>query len=282
MAASPIPGPAGLFDESVPLRLCLDSRHVGWRGAFFATMELPREGDVDHGHPHHCLQRTRQSLELKAWPDTSWNVVPPRITVWQPGGEQRGSWRGGNSLQFLFISNEHVARVLDDQPRRMPGKSGYVTGSRVLELIFDALDADLSQGSPAGPLVGDGLITAMIGQLCSAPEPTTFTLRATWRARVLEYIDANLSRPLTLAELASEAGVGERQFCRTFRASTGESPHQFVLRRRVERAKALIARGAPLSDVALSSGFADQSQLTRTFSRCVGMTPGGFRMSLRR
>jgi AraC-like DNA-binding protein len=72
-----------------------------------------------------------------------------------------------------------------------------------------------------------------------------------------------------------------RQFCRAFRASTGDSPHQYLLNQRVERAKALIGAGRALSEVALDSGFADQSQLTRTFVQRVGITPAAYRASLR-
>jgi AraC family transcriptional regulator len=100
------------------------------------------------------------------------------------------------------------------------------------------------------------------------------------RRRVLERIEHDIDQPLTLDALAAEAGLGVRQFCRAFRASTGASPHQFVLERRIARAQTLIAAGGVLAEVALQCGFADQSQLTRSFSRCVGLTPAAYRRTL--
>jgi AraC family transcriptional regulator len=69
--------------------------------------------------------------------------------------------------------------------------------------------------------------------------------------------------------------------CRAFREATGVSPHQYLLRCRVEHAKRLIARGLPLAEVAVQCGFADQSQLPRTFVGHVGTTPGRYRNSVR-
>ncbi|MEO8804702.1 MAG: helix-turn-helix transcriptional regulator [Burkholderiaceae bacterium] len=76
------------------------------------------------------------------------------------------------------------------------------------------------------------------------------------------------------------AGLGIRQFTRAFRDATGRSPHQYLLHRRVEQAKALIREGLPLADVAIQCGFSDQSQLTRTFVAQLGTTPGRFRTGL--
>ena len=277
----PLPGPVGLFNVSVMPRFLLNSSRVGWHGAFFTSIVAAPAGRVDHGHQRYCLQRSSRPFEVRRSPKASWQTIPPSIGVWQPGYEQRDAWRRGGHAQFLFIASEHVARVLDGQPRRMSEMPYHPARSRVLELIFDALDADLAQGSPAGPLVGDGLITALIGHLAGSPDPGPAVLTASARRRVVEYIDANFARPMSLVDLAAVAGVGARQLCREFHASTGESPHQFVLRRRVDNAKALIAKGLPLADVAAACGFADQSQLTRTFARRVGVTPGRYRAALR-
>ena len=68
-------------------------------------------------------------------------------------------------------------------------------------------------------------------------------------------------------------------FARQFKAATGLPPHQFVITRRVERAKELLQAGTDLSlaEVALRAGFSDQSQFSRHFKRLVGVTPGQFR-----
>jgi methylphosphotriester-DNA--protein-cysteine methyltransferase len=81
----------------------------------------------------------------------------------------------------------------------------------------------------------------------------------------------------------SPGALNPYHFARQFKAATGLPPHQYVIRRRVERAKELLQAGTDLSlaEVALHAGFSDQSQFCHHFKRLVGVTPGRFRMSAR-
>jgi AraC family transcriptional regulator len=83
--------------------------------------------------------------------------------------------------------------------------------------------------------------------------------------------------------MAAVARLSSYHFARQFRAATGLPPHQFVLARRVDRARQLLQGGddSPLAQVAARAGFSDQSQFTRHFKRLVGVTPGRFRTSAR-
>ncbi len=95
---------------------------------------------------------------------------------------------------------------------------------------------------------------------------------------VYDYVEAHLGEPITLDGLAAAVSLSRFHFARRFRQSTGTSPHDFVLRQRVERAKMLVTRtSAPLLDIATRCGFSDQSHMTRVFNRYVGMTPGQYR-----
>lgn len=281
--AVPLPGPDGLFTVSHAPRFLLDSNAAGWQGAFFTEFWFAPAGHVRHTHERYCLQRTFKPVEASARAGQSWELVPAGVTVLQPGDEQRGQWRGAGLGQFLFLAPERAEEILSGVPGRLSGCSPLrPVRSRLADLIFDGLAQDLVQGSPAGPLVGDSLIAALFAHLSGLAEtPVRAGLAPPLRERVIEFIDANLARPVALAELAAVAAMGVRQFCRAFRASTGDSPHQYLLNQRVERAKALIGAGRALSEVALDSGFADQSQLTRTFVQRVGITPAVYRASLR-
>jgi AraC-like DNA-binding protein len=105
---------------------------------------------------------------------------------------------------------------------------------------------------------------------------------AQWQEkRILEMMAANLDGNVRLRLLAREAGLSVSQFARAFRKSTGVAPHQWLLQRRVEAAKSLLKdRRIPLSEVAVSVGFADQAHFTRVFSAVVGMPPGLWRRCL--
>jgi transcriptional regulator GlxA family with amidase domain len=100
-----------------------------------------------------------------------------------------------------------------------------------------------------------------------------------WQIRkVASHVEANLDRPIKNEELAALVRLNGSHFGRAFRNSFGEPPHEYVIRRRVERAQGLmLSTEASLSDIALDCGLADQSHLTRLFRRIVGESPRAWR-----
>ncbi|OKO76032.1 AraC family transcriptional regulator [Bradyrhizobium sp. AS23.2] len=105
---------------------------------------------------------------------------------------------------------------------------------------------------------------------------------AAWQIkRAEETLAANLEGDLSLADLANDCGLSASHFSRAFRQSTGLSPHQWLQQHRVDVAKSLLSnRNLSLSEVALASGFADQSHFTRVFARLAGISPGAWRRTL--
>jgi AraC-like DNA-binding protein len=95
--------------------------------------------------------------------------------------------------------------------------------------------------------------------------------------RVRERLADELLEPPSLAELASMEGLSKYQLLRRFEKTYGVPPHAWLLARRAERARRLIRDGASLALAAASSGFADQSHMTRVFVRHFGFTPGAWR-----
>ncbi|MFA5955915.1 helix-turn-helix domain-containing protein [Hyphomicrobium sp.] len=96
-----------------------------------------------------------------------------------------------------------------------------------------------------------------------------------WRLkRVVEYVDANISEQITLAALASTAGMSRMYFASQFKAATGMRPHDYVLNKRIERAQTLLlTTSEPLVEIALSVGFQTQAHFTTIFKKIVGNTP---------
>jgi len=283
MPVAPLTEHPGLYTVSVLPRFMLGSERVGWQGTYFTDIAGAPAGTVNHGHERYCIQRCLHPVLRRSLRGGSWREVPAGFAVWQAGDECRFHWRQGGRSQFLFIAPALAEAVLERVPRRLVGRGDRdPLRSRVVELIFDALQADLSQGSPAGPLVGESLIAALLVQLTESAQPPPSPLAVPARERAVELMEARLAEPIALEELATAAGVGVRQFSRAFRAATGQSAYQYLLQRRVEHAKGLIAKGLALADVAQQCGFVDQSQLTRTFTRRVGTTPGRYRALIRR
>jgi AraC-like DNA-binding protein len=88
-----------------------------------------------------------------------------------------------------------------------------------------------------------------------------------------EYLDANFTRQISLAELAQVAGLSKYHFCRTFRETVGVSPHVYQNHLRLNQAKKLLAQKSSLADVAYEVGFYDQSHFGRHFKDFSGVTP---------
>lgn len=96
--------------------------------------------------------------------------------------------------------------------------------------------------------------------------------------RVLQFVDDNLQNPIHLRDLAAIANLSPFHFSRTFRETTGRSPHRFVRERRLEKAKQLVVEGkAELTEIAAICNFSSQASFTRAFTRVVGMSPAKYR-----
>jgi AraC family transcriptional regulator len=97
--------------------------------------------------------------------------------------------------------------------------------------------------------------------------------------QVTDFIADNYGGDLSLDDLARAAGMSTFHFAREFKRTTGTTPHQYLIKFRVERAKALLAEGGmPLVEVGAQSGFSHQSHFTRLFRRLTGTTPQSYRL----
>jgi len=95
---------------------------------------------------------------------------------------------------------------------------------------------------------------------------------------LIEFIEANLHDHLTLDAMAAQVGISPLYLARAFKAAVGQSPHQYVLMRRIERAKELLrTTDMPIVDVALSVGFSSQSHLSHWMIRHTGVSPAAYR-----
>jgi AraC-like DNA-binding protein len=102
---------------------------------------------------------------------------------------------------------------------------------------------------------------------------------APWQLRrALEFIDANLGADPSISEVATQCGLSGDYFGRAFKRATGFSPHRWLTKRRLERAKVLLDElDLPLAEIAQVCGFADQSHFTHVFFKSEGCNPGNWR-----
>jgi AraC family transcriptional regulator len=143
-------------------------------------------------------------------------------------------------------------------------------------------------GGPSGPTFVDGVSIALASRLFTlnsmrggALVSNRCTPLPKWRLkRAVDYIEANLTRPIYLAELSNIVGLTRMHFAAQFRAATGCSPHNYILRRKVAYSQQLLLDPQlPIADVAAMMGFSSQAHFTVAFKRVVGKTPVRWRRS---
>ncbi len=139
-------------------------------------------------------------------------------------------------------------------------------------------------GGMASRLLTDGLAHELLGRLLRladgiTDEPCTkHKLDDHQLSLVLDYIHENYHRPISLDELARVAGRSQFHFSRRFKERTGQSPHQYVINRRIALAQRLLREERlPIAEIAYACGFSSQSHLTDMFRRRIGITPGRYR-----
>jgi AraC-like DNA-binding protein len=138
---------------------------------------------------------------------------------------------------------------------------------------------------PGFVLFGDSLVTAMIARLSQLnnlqPAPNRrLGLTRGQLARVTEFMRDNIDQPIRLSDLAALADLSSSQFGRAFKVSTGTAPHKWFLDARIECAKAMLADPRRnLVDIALETGFSEQSHFSRAFRAATGATPNAWRRS---
>lgn len=218
------------------------------------------------------------------------------------GGRTHMNWQhreliafipSGMDTQFEFNANTQALQFYLP-PGTLQGASEAHRGTelppilgernRRVAWLMGLVEHELRAPSFGTSLLVDGLIGAIAQTLVStfagaAPGPEDrITLTRAKLDRVIDYIEAHIAEPIALNDLAGVAGLSTYHFARVFKASTGDTPYQFLRRRRIALATRLLAEGmVPLAEVARSCGFANQAHFTAAFTRETGLSPGRYR-----
>src|SRR5580698_2368024 len=199
----------------------------------------------------------------------------------------RGEWVGLMNVPHLQLGISDVALMAAcDEPNGevelCPHRKFADTR---LGALVAAVHAEMVAGFPNGRLFLDSVEQAMAVALVSGyavrQSPVQISRGGLGPARLRrigELVQARLEGDLSLDEMAQSVGLSTAHFARVFRKSTGETPHQFVLRQKLERAKAMLrAPGARVLDVAVACGFKTQQHFAQVFRDLCGISPTGYR-----
>ncbi len=284
------------YSEQCPISPTLTSVAAGWKSVSLEYYQHP----IPTGEtPKLCFDHYAIAVNLGHGFQLDWQVedfargqvqrqmlfhggmtlVPVKHLNW-------GAWnqpiQGFNiNLKPELLTSNAAELLAVDQVEVMPQKPFY--DPMILQIGL-ALKADLESQRPGGRLYAETLSNSLAVHILrnySAHNHRSVHplggLSPTHLQLVINYINDYLDQELGLEELAAIAQLSVYHFCRSFKRSTGCTPHQYVIRQRVERAKLLLKDGKMgISEVAIVCGFTHQSHLNRHFKRLTGITPKNF------
>ena len=203
-------------------------------------------------------------------------------------------WEVKGNDTFLTLSLppallQRAAEELGLEPTGIEVRNRFQVRDTQLEHIGWALKEEMECGNPCGSVYLDSLAIAVAMRLiCYHSSKHVEMKRPNKRLsdcrirKVFDYIEDNLAASISLDDLASVVGLSVSHFKVLFREATGLSPHQYLIRRRVERARYLLGEsGLSISQIAVRTGFAHQSHLARHMHRLLGVSPGALREMMR-
>ena len=270
-------------------------RKAAWDGIRLEHCEL-RPGELPrHRHREHVILLSmtdgcRGELITGSGIGVSGTQARGNVCVVPAGLDHQAVLEGNSEHLALYLDPSLIAKAASEA--QLAGSfelaERYARRDPVISSVGMALLGELDSEGLSGRLYAESLGNVLAVHLLryyAVPntQPVTFKggLSATRLRQVTEFISDNYGRDIKLAELAQVAGMSSFHFAREFKRTTGTTPHQYLIKFRIERAKALLAkRDLPLIEVGLRSGFSHQSHFTRLFRRVTGTTPHSYRTQL--
>jgi AraC family transcriptional regulator len=204
-------------------------------------------------------------------------IIPPNLGgVWEI--------KSPDTALVIGLKLGVLQRMVEESggdPQKLQVFNRFQARDAQIEHIGWALKAEMENGYPSGRSYMDALATGLAtrivrnhSSLARPHRPMKAAMPARRLKAVLGYIEDNLGRDLGLGEIADAAGLSVSHFKALFRKSLGMPPHQYLLRRRVERAAMQLRSGnMPIGQIALENGFCHQSHLALHTRRVLGVTP---------
>ena len=268
----------------------VSKREAAWDGIRLAHFHF-REGELpEHSNRDHLITfaraggcrgeiRTESGFYARANDEQSVCVIP--------SGQPFSARLKGDSEQLaIYLDPQLVLRAADEAGVGGGGAIEVVEtfspDDAVARSVGLALLAELEAEAPGGRLYAESLANLLAVHLLRHYTAATPTFKGGLSGRrlrrVMAFIEENYESDLSLAELAQVGGISTFHFAREFKRATGTTPHQYLIKFRVERAKSLLAESEmPLVEVSSRAGFSHQSHFTRLFRRLTGTTPRAFR-----
>jgi AraC family transcriptional regulator len=261
---------------SSPLHGVIVERHA------IGAIEIP-----EHEHASFCMHmQISGPVEMEWWSEGKNKKERPgtgSLILLAPGTRDRLRWTAPSRRVVVSIDESLLLRAARELGReRVPSfDNRWEFQDRQLRLLISELAREMESGWTTGSLYGDllgmslsvALVRKHATEGIAAPAVRGGMPKARLK-RVLDYIAENCHLDLRLDDLAQVAGTSLFHFARLFRAETGATPHQYLVRQRLEQAKTLLRlRSRTIAEIAAETGFANASHFSRVFREHTGATP---------
>jgi len=267
------------------------SHRSSWSSVHLEHHLLPATDTGEHSLAHHCICLPLNTFACDRWLDHRfYKDFCRRGTVGIiPAGVTHRAASLNNQIHFITLSFSQNLLNQAAQDWTSSDALQLIPHTTALEdpLILGiglTLKAEIESGYIGGRLYEESLATAvavhLLRRYCNRkPKIKSYSngLPSSKLRSALDYIQDNLDQSLSLKEIARQVGISRFHFCSLFKQSVGVSPWQYVIERRIERAKELLKTSEmSLSEIALLCGFANQNHLNKHFRKLVGMTPKAY------
>ncbi|MFW3896321.1 helix-turn-helix transcriptional regulator [Pseudomonas bharatica] len=260
----------------------------GMAAALWSNRHDARDYEAPSHHTLSCYIADGTGTFRRGQPDRK--GAPDKLCVMPAGCVSNWIVNGSIRLAHLYISEEQFAlgcvTLLDRDPRELQLREADFIEDAQQARRFRQLIA-MNWEEPGERLLTSSLAHEILSHALLSQVGLREGLRlkgglaAHQRRHLADYIEVHLDESIGLGELAALCSLSEYHFARMFRESFGLPPHQYLLARRLAKARELLAAGdLPLGEVALRCGFASASHFSNRFRQAVGATPGAYRLAL--
>ena len=265
-----------------------------WRIPRFSDLELLRGTQLTHSFPRHTHERYAIGVIEQGALGFYYrgeNVVaaPGNINLCIPGEVHTGqpATDGGWTYRMFYFDAavlQNAASAFAGRPRDVPFFKTGVIDDRVLAGQLRTLHRQFEEAN-SSLLAQETTLMELLAQLIirhsdDPPQMRRSGQEPTAVSQIKQYIENHYAQDISLETLARLAHLSRYHLVRVFREATGIPPHAYLRQVRIKQAKARLAAGQAIADVALATGFTDQSHLTRWFKKLWGFTPGQYRNSV--
>ena len=277
----------------VPRTPLLSSKELEWEGICVQYHRQPAwETPYVVGFHHSIVVHHSKLIQTKRWLNSRRQheqAIKGSIAIIPANTVNHQIWDREAEFTFVFLEPTHVAQIAHEcvDVDRVELLPHFATSDPLIYQICLALNSELSSGGLCSRLYVDSLTTALAVNLIrrySAREQVirdyTDGLSKRNLQRAIAYINDHLSEDLSLKKIAGVVEMSPHYFTSLFKQSTGLSAYQYVIHRRMERAKQLLCRhNLSVAEVSQQVGFQSQSHFTNVFHKHVGTTPRIYRES---